>query len=33
MPHLEITGVVFVHCNIVNDDYQHGSTVSYTCSK
>ena len=22
VPHLEITGVVLVHCNIVNNDYQ-----------
>ena len=23
VPHLEITKVVLVHCNIVNNDYQH----------
>ena len=23
VPHLEITEVVLVHCNIVNHDYQH----------
>ena len=23
VPHLEITEVVLVHCNIVNNDYQH----------
>ena len=25
MPHLEITEVVLVHCNIVSNDYQHDS--------
>ena len=30
MPRLEITGVVFVHCNIVNNDYQHNSIALYT---
>ena len=25
VPHLEITEVVLVHCNIVNDDYQQDS--------
>ena len=30
MPHLEITEVVLVHCNIVNNDYQHDSRVLYT---
>ena len=29
-PHLEITEVVLVHCNIVNNDYQQDSRVSYT---
>ena len=28
--HLEITEVVLVHCNIVNDDYQQDSRVLYT---
>ena len=28
--HLEITEVVLVHCNIVNNDYQQDSTVLYT---
>ena len=28
--HLEITKVVLVHCNIVNNDYQHNSRVLYT---
>ena len=27
IPHLEITEVVSVHCNIVNNDYQHDSRV------
>ena len=27
MPHLEITEVVLVHCNIVNNDYQQDSRV------
>ena len=30
VPHLEITEVVLVHCNIVNTDYQQDSGVSYT---
>ena len=29
-PHLEITDVVLVHCNIVNNDYQHDSRFLYT---
>ena len=29
-PHLEITEVVLVHCNIVNNDYQQGSRVLHT---
>ena len=28
--HLEITEVVLVHCNIVNNDYQYDSRVLYT---
>ena len=27
LPHLEITEVVLVHCNIVNNDYQHDSRL------
>ena len=27
--HLEIAEVVLVNCNIVNNDYQHDSSVSY----
>ena len=27
VPHLEITEVVLVHCNIVNNDYQQDSQV------
>ena len=30
MPHLEITEVALVHCNIVNNDYQQDSRVLYT---
>ena len=30
VPHLEITAVVLVHCNMVNNDYQHDSRVLYT---
>ena len=29
-PHLEITEVVLVHCNIVNNDYLQDSRVLYT---
>ena len=30
VPHLEITEVVLVHCDIVNNDYQQDSRVIYT---
>ena len=30
VPHLEITVVVFLHCDIVNNDYQQHSRVLYT---
>ena len=30
VPHLEITEVVLVNCNIVNNDYQQDSRVLYT---
>ena len=30
VPHLEIIEAVLVHCNIVNNDCQHDSRVSYT---
>ena len=30
VPHLEITEIVLVHCNIVNNDYQQDSRVLYT---
>ena len=30
LPHLEITEVVLIHCNTVNNDYQHDSRVLYT---
>ena len=34
IPHLEITEVVLVHCNIANNDYQQDSRVLYSfCSK
>ena len=29
VPHLKITEVVLVHCNIVNNYYQHDSRVLY----
>ena len=29
MPHLEITEVVLIHCNIVNNDYQQDSRMLY----
>ena len=29
MPHLEITEVVLIHCNIVNNSYQQDSKVLY----
>ena len=30
IPHLEITEVALVHCNIVNNDHQQDSRVLYT---
>ena len=30
VPHLEITELVLVHCNIVNNNYQQDSRVLYT---
>ena len=30
MPHLKITEVVLVYCNILYNDYQHDSTILYT---
>ena len=30
VPHLETTGVVLVHCNIVNNDYQQDSRLLCT---
>ena len=30
IPHLEITEVVLLHCNIVNNDYQQDSRVLHT---
>ena len=29
LPHLQITEVVLVHCNIFNNNYQQDSRVSY----
>ena len=30
VPHLEITEVILIHCNIVSNDYQEDSRVLYT---
>ena len=30
MPHLKVTEVVLVHCNVVNSDYQHKLKSLYT---
>ena len=30
VPHLEVTEVVLIHCNIVNNDYQQDSRDLYT---
>ena len=30
VPYLEITEIVLIHCNIVNNDYRQDSTVLYT---
>ena len=30
MPHLEITEVVLVHCNIVKNNFEHNSRVLHT---
>ena len=30
VPHLGISEVLLVHCNIVNNDYQQGSRALYT---
>ena len=30
VPHLEMTEVVLVHCNIISNDYQQDSKVCYT---
>ena len=30
VPHLQITEVILVHCNIVNNDYQQDSRVLHT---
>ena len=31
VPDLEITEVVLIHCNVVNNDCQQGSRVLYIC--
>ena len=30
MAHLEVIELVLVHCNLVNNDYQHNSRILYT---
>ena len=30
VPHLEITEVVLIHCNIINSNYQQDSRILYT---
>ena len=30
VPHLEVTDIILVHCNIVNDDYQQDLRGLYT---
>ena len=30
VPHLEITELVLVHCNLLNNDYQQDSRILYT---
>ena len=30
MPHLEISEVILIHCNIVNNNYKQNSKVIYT---
>ena len=30
VPHLEITEIILVHCNVVNNDYQQDSRILYT---
>ena len=30
VPHLEIIWIVLVHCNVLNNDYQHDSRVLHT---
>ena len=30
VPHLEIVELVLIHCNIVNNNYQQNSRISYT---
>ena len=30
LPHLQVVELVLVHCNLVNNDYQHDSRILYT---
>ena len=30
VPHLEVVGLVLIHCNIVNNNYQQNSRILYT---
>ena len=30
-PHLEVTEVVLIHCNVFNNDYQQYSRILYSC--
>ena len=30
-PHLEVTEVVLIHCNVFNNDYQQDSRILYSC--
>ena len=30
VPHLEVVELLLVHCDLVNNDYQHDSRILYT---
>ena len=30
IPHLEITELILIHCNLVNNNYQQNSRILYT---
>ena len=30
VPHLEVTELVLIHCNLVNNDYQQDSRILFT---